>query len=480
MIKPSLVALAVSALLAGCVTAPKDAQTMVAPLDADQLGLSTTATMPAAASNQWWTAFSDPQLNALVQQAMLHSPNLESALANLRSAQAQAGEAMSATGPDISLSASETRQKLSGTYTIPPPYGGHTYWIGSATVNLGWDLDFWGKQKSLVESANNRVQAAALDHAAAQLAVSGSVTRAYLELCRAQALLNIAKQQQQQRQQQLAITEARVKAGLDTELALRNAQALLPQAKAAVIAAKNSQQLAVHQLAALTGQGVAAYKSLGKTTANLKAALPVPSSLPIGLLARRPDILAAKARVEADKAAAKAAHAAFYPDISLSALVGVQSVELSKMLSSDSLTYGAGPALSLPLFDAGRLRANYRGSIAAEDAAIAAYNQAVLTAVQQSSDQLSNIEAIKAQRQQWQQSLVAAKAALDLAKHNYQAGIISQLQVLDVENRWLDAERSIANFNVDLALARVNLLLAIGGSFDPQLFHSTATSGVSS
>jgi len=478
MMKRSLIALSVSVMLGGCASLPDDATPAVTPLDTQQLGLDAAAPKPA--DGNWWTSFNDPQLDTLVQHALAHSPSLDAALAQLRSAQAQAGQALANSRPDVTLSGSETRERLSGNFEIPPPYGGHTYWVGSLTANLSWDLDFWGRQKALVASANTAVHASTLDQAAARLAVSGGVTRAYLALYRAQLLLDIAQQQQKQRQDELDLTQARVTAGLETELALRNAQALLPQARAAVLVATNARDLAVHQLAALTGQGPSAYDAIAQAHPDLEAALPLPDKLPLDLLSRRPDVLAARARVEADKSMAKAARAAFYPDISLSALAGYQSLDIGKMLDSDSATFGAGAAVNLPLFDAGRLREAYRGSIAAEDAAIASYNQAVLDAVQESADALSNIGSLAAQREQWQQTLAAAQSALDLAHSNYKAGLSTQLDVLDAEGRWLDAKRSIANLDVDLAVARVNLLLAIGGSFDPDTLNSTGKTGASS
>ena len=436
-------------------------------LNAQQLGLNSEVVIKPA-DRKWWTSFDDPQLNTLIQKALQNSPDLEQALAQVRAAESRAGETTSSSKPQVNLSATGERQKLSGTYTIPPPYGGHTYWISQGAANFNWDLDFWGRQKSLILSAENQVKATEFDHAAAYLAASGAVTRAYLGLYRTHMILDITQQQLIARQQQVNITKSLFKAGLDDKQSLHQIEALLPQAEAAVTTAENNRELAIHQLAALVGQGPKIYAAIRSPHPELVAALPIPKTLPLNLLSRRPDVLAARARIEANKAAANAARAAFYPNISLTALLGIQTLGLDNIFKSDSITYGGGAALDLPLFDSGKLRAAYQGSIANEEAAIATYNQTVLNAVQQTADELSNIQSLKTQHQQWQKSLAAKKAELSLAKRNYSAGLISRLPVLDARYSWLETKLSIINIEVNLAISRVNLLLATGGSFDPK------------
>jgi outer membrane protein TolC len=179
-------------------------------------------------------------------------------------------------------------------------------------------------------------------------------------------------------------------------------------------------------------------------------------------------VLAARDRVEAARSGRAAAKAAFYPDINLAAFAGTSAIGLGSLFEGASRSYGAGPAIHLPLFDAGRLRAQYRGAAAEIDDAVAAYNHSVLQAVRETSDQLSLVEALNAQNVQQQRSLDDAEAAYRLAEERYEAGLSSYLTVLNTETAVLRTRREHVAVLSDQAIARVNLLLAVGGSFDPQ------------
>ena len=247
--------------------------------------------------------------------------------------------------------------------------------------------------------------------------------QAYIDLYRAYAKADIAEQAQLQRSNILDITRRRVAAGLDTRVELREAEGALPQARVDVLQAQASQALAAHELAALSGRGADAYAAISRPQLDLKAGLPLPSALPINLLSRRPDVIAARAHIDAADAQKRAAHAAFYPNISLSALAGFASFSLRDLIGASAFGYGAGPALSLPLFDAGRLRAEFRGTEAQLDGAVASYDDTVLRAIHQAADQLTLIDALKGEIEQQQQSLNAAEDAYRLAEERYRAGL---------------------------------------------------------
>jgi NodT family efflux transporter outer membrane factor (OMF) lipoprotein len=200
----------------------------------------------------------------------------------------------------------------------------------------------------------------------------------------------------------------------------------------------------------------------------VEAALPVPTALPINLLARRPDVLSARLTVDAADAQRLAAKAAFYPDVSLRALAGIGAFGMKNLVQWSARGYGAGPLISLPLFDGGRLRAEYRGSEAQLDAVIAGYNDTVLRAVQQTADQISRLDALARERLDQQQTLEANEAAYKLAEERYRAGLASYLSVLNAETQVLTARQSMVDILTSQAVARVTLLLAVGGSFDPR------------
>ena len=298
--------------------------------------------------------------------------------------------------------------------------------------------------------------------------------QSYIDLYRSYALADIAERAEAQRANILAITRRRLAAGLDTRVELRQAEGALPQARLALTQAQSAQALAVHQLAALAGRGADVYSGIARPQLDLEAALPLPSELPVNLLARRPDVIAARSRIAAADAQKRAAKAAFYPDVSLTALAGFASFSLTDLINAKSFGYGAGPGLSLPLFDGGRLRAQYRGSEAGLDQAVASYDDTVVRAVHQAADQLSLIDSVSAERAQQRESLTAAEEAYRLAEERYRAGLAGYLTVLDVETEVLNERRQQVDLSAALAQARVSLLLAVGGSFQYPAARSVA------
>lgn len=475
---PLWLALASALLLPACVSAP-DTKPQLQVLDSQALGLSQDS-MPAVGDG-WWQLFGDQQLNQLVNQALVNNPSLNEAITRVRSAQAQAIAAGAPLKPGVTLNGEEIYQRLSENYIYPPAQagfgiaGGDKVWLGQTTFNLNWDLDFWGHQADLLKQAKANTLAAELDAGAAKLAISGALAQAYVQLYSAYAQGDIARAALQQRQQIYAITQARVKAGLDTQVELKVAEAALPQARMAVMQADIQRDMAVHSLAALSGQGPAAYAKIQRPTVDIHTKLPLPQNLPLDLLARRPDILAAKARVDAASAGRSAAQSAFYPDISLSAFVGTQAIGLNNLTDSGSLIYGAGPALHLPIFDSQRLKAGFFTATAELDRAVASYNTTLLKAIHDAADQLTRSQSYQSQLNQANQALAAAQGAYQLAQSRYQAGLSSQLVVLNAQSQLLAAQRDLVEVNTQLVISRVSLLLNLGGSFSADAPAQTAS-----
>lgn len=463
--KRTLLAAGAGVLLSACVTAPQ-LEPARQPLDVTALGLGDQPG-PVVAEG-WWHVYGDAQLDRLIETALRDSPTLAQALARIGDAEAQLQAARGPARPGFTLDGEEVRQRYSENYIIPPPLGGGVYWQGQVAANMNWSLDFWGRQAALIEQARAATDASRLDAASAKLALSGAIAQAYLELYKSWALADIATRSERQRETLLKLAKQRVGAGLDTEIDLKNVEALLPQARAARLQAESARDLAVHRLAELSGQGAAEYAQIGRPQLTLDVPLPLPDELPLDLLSRRPDVLAARARVDAASAGREAAHAAFYPDINLRAFAGFASIGLDHLFDGDSAAYGAGPAIHLPLFDSQRLKAGYRGATAQLDHAIADYNAAVLEAVRQVSDQLSSSRSIGEQLQQQQQALAAAQAAYDMAQRRYGAGLSSQLVVLNAESQVLALRRELVMLQAGQSSARVRLLLQMGGSFDPR------------
>jgi NodT family efflux transporter outer membrane factor (OMF) lipoprotein len=450
--------------LSACVMPPKEAAQEHA-LPDGELGLGSAAT--PAVEAQWWQSYKDPQLNALIERVLTTNPQLSEALARVRAARADVLAASAASRPSFALDGNVQREHYPEHFIYPPPYGGGDYWQGQLGLNLNWDLDFWGQQAALIKQAKARQQAAVYDAAAARLAIAGTLARTYLQFYRAEALANIAADSEKQRQAILDITSRRVKAGLDTLVELHEAEAALPQAQLARHQALATAELGKHELAALAGEGAGAYSSLQAPQPDLETALPLPSELPADLLSRRPDVLAAKARVLAATEGRVAAHQAFYPDVNLSAFAGFTAIGLGNLFRSDDITYGGGPAIHLPLFESARLKSSYHRANAELDDAVDQYNAAVLTAIQQVADQLSLVQSSAHQLDDARRALAASEAAYELAKRRYDAGLANYLIVLNAESQALEARRSVVDITAAQATARVALLLTCGGSFDP-------------
>ncbi|HKV16609.1 MAG TPA: TolC family protein, partial [Reyranella sp.] len=238
------------ALVAGCVPAPPTTPREKA-IPTESLGLGGD-TAPAI-GERWWTELGDDQLDRLVAEALTGNPPLAAALARVRAAQAQFAAARSALYPQATLDANDTWQRLSANYIFPPPLGGSNQWMGTIQANLTWSLDYFGKQQAQIERARSTAAAAALDAMAARLVLTGSVTQAYIAFSRAGDLVAVAEQTVRQQEDLLHLTAGRVTAGLETEAAQQQSQALAAFARQDLAQARAARELAVHEIALLIG-----------------------------------------------------------------------------------------------------------------------------------------------------------------------------------------------------------------------------------
>jgi len=450
-------------LLGACVpdTAPQ-----IKPIEPSALGLG-TALAPRLPSD-WWKAFGDPQADRLAAAVIAGNPSLQSAMARIRAAKAQIAVQNAGELPKLDLDGEEQRQLFSKDFIYPPPYAGSWRWFGSVEANFDWSLDFWGKQAALIAAAKANSQAAVLDEAGARLALSGAFAQSYINLYLAWQTIDIAAEAVAEREEILALTQRRFNSGLENTANLEQAKAQLAASRLYKLRSEAERDMLVHAIVALTGKGAADYAAIARPAPHLDTALPVPKALPADLLSRRPDILAAQARIEAAGQGRAAAKADFYPNIDLKAFLGFQAIGLSNLISGDSFTTGAGPAVHLPLFDAGKLNAQYEGATAAVDEAVAAYNGAVVNAVKQSADALTQVNSLAAQREQLQAALTASEKSYAYAKTRYQSGLSTQITLLSAQSNLLLIRQQAATLIAQEAAQRITLLLSVGGSFDPQ------------
>ncbi len=415
----------------------------------------------------WWTALVDPQLDQLIREGLRDSPTLKVAAARTRAALAEAGISEAARIPQVNLSADATRERLSQNGIFPPPFSGSTSTLSDLAATLTWEVDFWGKQRADYERTLGLAHASEVDAAAARLALSTAIAHAYIQLGHAYLLLDVATSTLKQREQIASLTRDRNAAGLDSRLEVQQTLETLPAAREQILQLQEGIELSRHQLAALLGQGPDRGMSIARPTAAALVEPALPSRLPSELLGRRPDLIAQRWRASAAAQAVKVRQAAFYPNVDLTAFAGFQRLGPGALVSAGERQIGVGPALDLPLFDAGRRRAQLAGADAAYDAAVEQYNQTLADALRDVADQLSSLRSVAAQRAEQQQALAAAQSAYDLAVLRYREGVGNYLQVLSTEDRLL-AQRSL---EADLQARRLDLSVglagALGGGFEP-------------
>lgn len=451
-------------LLAGCA-APATHQA-VTPVMPAQMGL---AGGPAPYIDQaWWRGFGDSQLDRIVADATGGNPSLATALARLRQAQAGLERQQAERNLDVSADVSPQVQRLSGRYIIPPPYGGTVRFVGTGVANLGYNLDLFGRQQAAILEARQSAQAARYDVAAARLAIAGSVVQTYLDLVRADAQAAIARATIAERERSLRLVEAQVRNQLASKVQSTAAATLLAQAREALTAADGARVLAVNALAALAGRGGDYAAGIGPTAARLDAGLPVPGVLPADLLARRPDIAAAQARIAAAAAGQQVARRAYYPNVNLTALAGLQAIGIGNLFSLDAGTVGGGAAIHLPIFEGGRLRAGLESATAQVDLANAAYNERVVGAVREAADALALSTNLQAQRQRAEQVVRGFAETGRLNAVRVSSGLDSQLDLVDNDVRLLDARLTATNLAAEAARQRVALVMALGGGFSAE------------
>lgn len=457
----SFLPLLLTATLAGCA-AIVPGEPAHKPLSGQQLGLSDSViTWPA---EQWWLRYQDPQLNSLIAQALTGNPSLDAAHARLGIANAAVRGAHAVQLPQVDAAYSLTRERYSGNYIYPPPYGGAMMTDTSLRLNLGFDLDLWGRNRAHYAAAVSGRQAADADIQVARNTITSSVVQSYFNLqnalTQAKVLTDIVKQQSNV----LSITNQRVNAGLDTAVEVKQAESAVSAARVQLNQATTNADLLRNQLAALAGTGPERGTQI-KSASLTHAPSRLPETLPLELLGRRPDLVAARLRVQAASSQISAARAEFYPNVNLTAFAGFMSLGLSNLLEDSSKIYGIGPAVSLPLFHGGALNAQLDTTQAERNLAIANYNQTLLTAVREVADATTSIKALQQQTIDQEASLQAISQAYDIAVSRYKSGLGNFVQVLLAQNEMQKQSILTTDLRARAYKLDAQLASALGGGY---------------
>jgi NodT family efflux transporter outer membrane factor (OMF) lipoprotein len=461
--------------IAGCANtagiAPQTHATAAASLDAGNAIRAANAAAQWPATD-WWRAYNDPQLNQWIDAALAGNPSLALAQARVREAASMAGVARAALAPQVNGELSIQRQKWAdNVYYGPGPLAGEQSWNNTGTLGLSYHLDLWGKDRNAAGRALDLAHASAADARAAQLELQANVVRAYVAMSLNYALLDIAKATLQQQQQIVDLANRRLKGGIGTQLEVSQAETPLPEYEREIDAIDEKIALGRNQLAALAGKGPGAGDAIQRPALSLasSAALAsLPAALPADLIGHRPDVVAARWSVAAQARGIDVAKADFYPDINLLASIGGYAAmgPLFQFLKNPSHSWSAGPALSLPIFDGGRLRSQLGAASAGYDEAVEHYNQSIVNALKDISDQVIRIRSLATQADAADRSVAAARKNYDLAREGYRRGLTDYLNVLAAQSQLLRAQEGVAKVQAERLGVHASLMTALGGGLD--------------
>jgi NodT family efflux transporter outer membrane factor (OMF) lipoprotein len=424
-------------------------------------------TKTAPQTNRWWESFGQPDLNRLIETALQGQPDLAAAQARLRMADQTERLARLEAQVRYSTDASIVREHLSKNGLFPPPIGGSTFTQTDITQNLSYSLDWWGKNRDLVDAAGNQLQAARDEAAAVRLAVAAAVADAYFADADVGARLALARELEQGHRKEQALLKARFELGLDAALPLIDARKKLDQDEDLIHGLAYQDRALRYRISALIGSDPDHAARL--PLPDLQAPVPpLPAGLTLDWLARRPDVAALRSRIEAAADLSAAARADFYPNLDLRLMVGLQTLDLGTLFRADSLSASVGPALHLPIFNGQTLRAKLGMREADYAAAVAAYNRTILEAARQAADAYALVTSLDQRSQAQQRALQETEQTRTLAEHRQKLGLDGPLQALEANSAVLGQRMHEIEIQSARLRARVALFKALGGDIkDP-------------
>jgi NodT family efflux transporter outer membrane factor (OMF) lipoprotein len=434
----------------------------------------------------WWKLFKDPVLTALERRVA--SENLDVQIATIRIAEsrAQLGVAGAAQFPTLNANGSYTHQKASdvGVFSKSPNALGASGASGATTGGIrsthlnpfdvyqvgfdaSWELDLWGKVRRSVESATASVVASAEARRDALVSNLAEVARDYIQLRGVQSMLQIARDNLKTSQQSLQLTQQRAAGGVTTDLDVANAAAQVRTTAAQIPPLEQQQSELINAISLLLGQPP---NALQAELIRTKPIPPVPPRVPVGLPSelarRRPDIRQAEAQLHAATANIGVAVANFYPSVTLSGSVGLQSLQPWQMFNIDARQYAVGPGITIPIFQGGQLKATLALNKAQQQEAAIAYQKTVLSAWHEVDNALTAYRTEQARRDQLVQAVAQNQRALSLAQSRYQEGVADFLQVLTAQQNLLSTQQQLALATTNVSANLVALYKALGGGWE--------------
>jgi NodT family efflux transporter outer membrane factor (OMF) lipoprotein len=464
-------AVVVVLLCAGCMVGPdyfKPSVPMTPAYKEDQ-GWKLAQPRDQIPRGKWWEIFGDPQLNALEEQVSEANQNVKVAEARYRQARALIGFARAGLFPSVSagVSASSLRNSTTTQSAGPGPSTREFLFTG----DVSYELDLWGRIRRGVTAAREEAQATAADLETARLSLQAELAFNYFELRSADAQQRLLNDTVKAFEEALQLTTRRFEGGVSpkSDVAQARTQLETTQVQATDIAVQRAQF--EHAIAILIGKPPANF-SLSPVPLDLQPP-DVPVGLPSELLERRPDIAAAERRVAEANEQIGIAKAAYFPTVTLNALLGFESSSINKWMGWQSFLWAVGSSLAQTIFDGGRRRATSEAALASYDATVASYRQATLDAFQQVEDNLAALRILEQEAQQQQRAVLSARESLQLFSNRYKGGVDTYLQVITAQTAALANERNQVDILRRRMDASVLLIKALGGGWNvadlPQL-----------
>lgn len=402
----------------------------------------------------WWHHFASPELDRLMAQGLLGSFTLQAAIARVRQAEGAARIAAAPLLPAVSATGTIESANLSSNNSKA---------TRQIVAQASYELDFWGKNRAAAASGAALAQASAFDAATAAMTLSASVANGYFAVLSLRERIDLARQQAQDARQTLHLIQVQRAAGTATDLQLRQQETSIAALEAAVPALEQQRDASLHALAVLTGQAPEGF-TVGDAALADVARPAVSPDLPPQLLALRPDVEAAEARLRSANFDIGVARAAFFPSLSLSANGGLAAASASHVFPPAVLT-NVGAGLLAPLFQGGQLAGQLKVSRAKQVEMVATYRQTVLTAFQDVEDALGAVAHVRAQAAIEQNAVSAAQQAATLARTQYRLGSADYLTVLTTQQTLYQTRDALLQLQLQHLQAIVGLCRALGGGF---------------
>jgi len=456
-------------MLTGCVVGPNYQRPTVAIPENFRAPEPLPPPQAASFANlKWFEIFKDDKLQELIRTGLAQNYDLRDAVARVEAARASLGITRSEQFPNFGASGAVEINRLSrgGATQLPPailPNQNRNF--GEASLNLlSFEVDLWGRLRRATEAARANLLSAEENRKAVVTTLVSDISTAYLSMRELDYELEISRRTLQTRQQSLDLTKSRQRVGDSTLLDLRQAEQLVDTAAQAIPGIEQQIAQTENRIKLLLGENPGDVARGNILTAQ---AFPpdVPAGLPSDLLERRPDIRAAEQDLIAANAEIGVARAAYFPQLSLSGLLGGQSTQLASLFSGPHSTWTLAPQLSQPIFTAGRLKSNVKLTEAERESALIRYQRTIQTAFSEVSNSLIAHQKVRESREKQEELVVALQDRLRLAYIRYRGGVDTQLNALDADRDLFQAELALSQIRLEELLTVVQLYKALGGGW---------------